>query len=141
MQRAAFIEDTRRAQSETYEVPEWPTIKNDHDLRNLRLELPADAPPCPTWGKWRCVFSVIDMRAATRNQVLQWIRVVDHDGNVEWEFVPPKGWYRRFYDVVEYAHNQWGVPAFVSRGRGAVASAVAAGVCVLGGAGCGRCPA
>lgn len=44
---------------------------------------------------------------------------------------PPQGWYPKFYDVVEYPHNQWGVPAFVSRGRGAIASAVGAGVCVL----------
>ena len=130
MQRAAFVEDMRKIQSKTYKVPEMQTIKNDHDLRNLRLEVPADA-PCPLWGEWRCIFFVADMRAATRNQVFQWIRVEDHDGDVEWEFVPPKGMYRRFYDVVEYPHNQWGVPAFVSRGRGAVASIVGAGAWVL----------
>lgn len=131
LQRASFVRWLRRNQSEKYDVPDWPTIRNDYDLRNLRLELPSDAPPRPTWGEWRCVFHVIDMRAATRNQVLQWIRVVDHYGLVWWEFVPPQGWYPKFYDVVEYPHNQWGVPAFVSRGRGAIASAVGAGVCVL----------
>lgn len=91
LQRASFVRWLRRNQSEKYDVPDWPTIRNDYDLRNLRLELPSDAPPRPTWGEWRCVFHVIDMRAATRNQVLQWIRVVDHYGLVWWEFVPPPG--------------------------------------------------